>query len=235
MLEGVAGRRGGRGRTALKMAAPVAVIGACYALLALVPRDRLGSTERLLDLAQQLGAWGPLLLVLSLMLRPLLLLPGSPFTAVAGMLWGAVLGTGLSLAGSALSALVVITIGQRLLSRLLLRWVRVDRELLAEVARRHDFVYALVFALTPIGQDVSLLLAAGAGARRSRLVFGSVLGNVPGTIAVAMFGEALARGRPLMIALTVLCWIASSFGAILLARRIWSALAPVRRRRGAPG
>ncbi len=230
MIEGVADRTGSRAWTALKLVAPLALVGAGFALVKLALRHRAISTESLLDLAQQLGAWGPLLLVFSLALRPLLLLPGSPFTAVAGMLWGASAGTGLSLAGSALSAMVVIAVGQRLLSRLLLRWARVDRELLAEVARKHDFVYALVFALTPIGQDLSLLIAAGAGARRSRLVFGSVLGNIPGTVAVAMFGNALVKGQPMVIALTIACWVASSVGAVLIARRIWSSLAPVRAR-----
>ncbi|MGC4113897.1 MAG: VTT domain-containing protein [Myxococcales bacterium] len=183
----------------------------------------------------KVGVLGPAIFVALLAVRPVLLLPGQAFSALAGVLWGTFEGAALSLVGAALGMVVVTTLGRRLLRRPVARLAGERREELAKVAAHHDFTYALLITLNPLlPTDVCVALGAGAGGRRGRLVLGAVAGSIPGTVATAAFGSALSRGEPVLVTLSVAGVVVSVVGGALLARAIGRELrepAPA----GAPG
>jgi uncharacterized membrane protein YdjX (TVP38/TMEM64 family) len=160
-----------------------------------------------------------------LAVRPVLLLPGQAFAALAGVLWGTLRGSALALLGAALAMWLVTTLGRRLLRRRLGRLAGERRDEWARVARRHDLAYAALVTLNPLlPTDLCMALGSGAGARRGRLVAGAVLGSVPGTIAAAALGSAASREEPVLGALSLLGLAVSLVGGALLARKAWGEL-----------
>ncbi len=215
---------------ALKVGLPLVCTVISLAIVKMVASRELLGPEDISKVLTRLGPVAPLVFVLALGVRPVTLLPGQAFTAMAGMLWGTFWGTTLSLVGSGLSAAVVLWLGGRLLRRPLARWSGENREALAEAARRNSFLYGAVVTLNPLlPTDVSLALGAGAGARLGRLAAGAIIGTIPGTLTTAMFGSALTDDRPWALALSIAGMVASLIGGALIARSVWRSIQRNRR------
>ncbi len=215
---------GRRARIAAQVAVPCACTLASLVLVkAALSPELVG--ERAAALLARAGDLGPALFVALLAVRPVLLLPGQAFAALAGVLWGTLRGSALALLGAALAMWLVTTLGRRLLRRRLGRLAGERRDEWARVARRHDLAYAALVTLNPLlPTDLCMALGSGAGARRGRLVAGAVLGSVPGTIAAAALGSAASREEPVLGALSLLGLAVSLVGGALLARKAWGEL-----------
>ncbi len=214
-------------RRALKLALPILCTVATLGAVKIVAQSHLIAPGRIAPLIAGLGIWAPALFLAALVVRPILLLPGQAFAAAAGMLFGVSWGSLLCVAGSALSALLVIGLGRRLLGRRLARWSGVDRDELARVARRHDSVCGALVTLNPLlPSDLCLALAAGAGARPWRLAVGASLGTIPGTVATALYGSAVVKDAPWALALGLSGIAASIVGGALLGRSALRELKP---------
>lgn len=121
----------------------------------------------------------------------------------------------------------VTTLGRRFVRRPIERWAGKQSAELSRLAARRDFLYATLATLNPfLPTDVCIALGAGAGGRRSRLVLGAVLGSIPGTLATAYLGGAVAKDQPAIIAVSLAGMVASLVGGALLARSIWRVLTP---------
>jgi uncharacterized membrane protein YdjX (TVP38/TMEM64 family) len=218
-------------RTALKIGIPVFCTLASLAMFKLLANRSIFNPNQIAPLLARAGAWGPLVFLLGLTVRPMVLLPSQIFAAIAGMLWGYPMGTGLCSAGSVLSTLVVAFAGRRFLKRPLRRWTGANCGELQRVAKRHDLVFAVLVTMNPLfPSDVCLALAAGSGARVWRLILGALMGSVPATITTALFGSALAGGKPLVLAMSLGGIGLSLAGGAWIGTNLWRAL-----RRGAPG
>ncbi|HEY3445648.1 MAG TPA: VTT domain-containing protein [Myxococcales bacterium] len=222
-------RQGGPGwARRAKVAGQIAVPFACTLVTlwlvktALSP-DLVGAPAA--ALLAQVGVYGPALFVALLAVRPVLLLPGQAFAALAGVLWGTLEGSALALVGAVLAMVLVTTLGRRLLRRPIARLAGEHRDELARVAANHDLAYAFLITLNPLlPTDVCVALGSGAGGRRGRLVLGAILGSVPGTVATAAFGSAVSRDEPVLVALSLVGIAGSVVGGALLARSIWREL-----------
>ena len=206
-------------RRALRLTLPVVCTLSTLAAVKLVAQGNLIAPGRIAPLMAGLGIWAPALFLAALAIRPLLFLPGQAFAAAAGMLFGVSWGSLLCVAGSGLSALVVIGLGRRLLGRRLARWSGVDRDELARAARRHDSFFGALVTLNPLlPSDLCLALAAGAGARPWRLAVGASIGTIPGTVATALYGSAVIKDAPWALALGLSGIAASIVGGALIGR-----------------
>ncbi|MBI5546567.1 MAG: TVP38/TMEM64 family protein [Deltaproteobacteria bacterium] len=173
-----------------------------------------------------LGLWGPVLFLAALSVRPLLLLPAQAFAAAAGVVWGGAWGTVLVVAGSVLAMELVTLLGRRLLRTPIRRLAGKRAAALADLAGRRDFVYAVLASLNPLlPTDLCIAVGAAAGGRRHRLVLGTVLGSIPGTVATAYLGRAVVEGKALIIALSAAGLAASVAGGIWFGRSLRRALA----------
>jgi uncharacterized membrane protein YdjX (TVP38/TMEM64 family) len=169
------------------------------------------------------GAWAPLLFVALQALVTITPLPRTVFTVAAGVLFGALWGLLLTIIGTAFAALaaygLVRWVGGPLVARHEHRpgftWVRsrLDRSgLLAMVSLR-------LLPMVPFS-----VLNYAAGVAKVRLVpylVGTVLGVLPGTVAIVVLGDAVTGGdvHPALFTVSVAGAALGLTGAAIAARR----------------
>jgi uncharacterized membrane protein YdjX (TVP38/TMEM64 family) len=169
------------------------------------------------------GVWAPLLFVLFSGAVTVTPVPRTVFTVAAGVLFGSVLGVLLAVAGTTLAAvaafwLVRLVAGpfvERHAHRAGIAWVR--RRL-----ARNGLLAVASLRLIPMVPFAVLNYAAGlSGVRFVPYVLGTVIGILPGTVAVVVLGDAAIGGtpHPVLLAVSVVCGLVGAAGAVLAARR----------------
>ncbi|MBS2029113.1 MAG: TVP38/TMEM64 family protein [Deltaproteobacteria bacterium] len=204
----------------LKLLAPVlaSVLGLCTLKL-LDPH--LVSRQALLHALRPLGPWTPLAYLGLLTIRPVTLLPGQILTALGGVLFGGWKGALYAMLGSWFASSLTFFLGRKFGTRFIRKAVA-NPDALERAAKENDFLFALVFTLSPVvPTDPILAIAASAGGSYWRTMAGTLLGIIPGTIATAYFGTALSAGHPWVIALTVAGWLVSAVGGVWVGLRVY--------------
>ncbi|MBW0136209.1 TVP38/TMEM64 family protein [Pseudonocardia abyssalis] len=169
------------------------------------------------------GVWAPLLFVLFSGAVTVTPVPRTVFTVAAGVLFGSVTGVLLAVAGTTLAAaaafwlvrLLGATFVERHAHRRGVTWVRARLD-------RSGLLAVLSLRLIPMVPFAVLNYAAGlSGVRFVPYVLGTVLGILPGTVAVVVLGDAVTGGSPHPVLLTVslVCGLLGIGGALLAARR----------------
>jgi uncharacterized membrane protein YdjX (TVP38/TMEM64 family) len=210
------------------------VVGGLAALVALAVALFLLRDTGLPDLrrtVQSAGLWAPLLFVLLQAVVTVSPVPRTFFTVAAGVLFGSISGLLLTVTGTALAAagafwlarLLGGRIAERYARRPLVAWVRarLDRSgLLAMVSLR--LIPAVPFSVLNYASGVS-------GVRFPPFVLGTVLGVLPGTVAVVVLGDAAVGGNPhpAMFAVSLVCGLLGLAGSVLAARRVPAPAGPV--------
>jgi uncharacterized membrane protein YdjX (TVP38/TMEM64 family) len=169
------------------------------------------------------GAWAPVLFVLlsgALTVAPV---PRTVFTVAAGVLFGSVVGVLLAVAGTTLAAVLAFWLVRLVGGRFVAR--HVHRPGVAWVRRRLDrsgLLAVLSLRLIPMVPFSVLNYAAGlSGVRFAPYVLGTVLGILPGTVAVVVLGDAVTGGEPhpALLAVSAVCGLVGLAGAVVAARR----------------
>jgi uncharacterized membrane protein YdjX (TVP38/TMEM64 family) len=208
----------------LRVLAPVLVSIGGLVMLRLLGRDFLDQA-RLRELLEPLGEAAPIAFVAILVVRPLLLLPGQLFTAVGGMVFGALPATLYSLLGSFLGTVLLFLLARKLGGRPMRRLAGGHYQSLKKVARKHDFLFALISCINPLfPTDVMLAAAAASGARFWPSVAGMMVGTLPGTFLTAQFGSGLAQGKPLLTLVSAAGMVVSLVAGAYLGLRIYREL-----------
>jgi uncharacterized membrane protein YdjX (TVP38/TMEM64 family) len=148
--------------------------------------------ESVQELVASAGWAGPVVFVLAYAIGTVALVPGAPMTALAGVLFGPLAGTGLVLIGATAGATAAF-----LLSRRLGR-TRIQRFLGPRLTRadgwleRRGFAAMLGLRLAPLVPFSVLNYAAGLSRVPARAyVSATALGIVPGSFAYASLGGTL--------------------------------------------
>ena len=153
--------------------------------------------EGLRRAADHLGWWGPVLIVLLGLILPQLFLPRWPVAFTAGVLYGVVEGTLLSLAvcvaGAwlqfALARTVFASVGERTRAR------PVFRRLAEDPSRQ--FGSLLLLRLFPLSNSSATnLLAGGMGIRHSVFLGSAFLGMLPSTVMFVSWGKLIKKPDP---------------------------------------
>lgn len=169
------------------------------------------------------GVWAPLLFVLLSGVVTVAPVPRTVFTVAAGVLFGSVTGVLLAVAGTTLAATVafwlVRLLGGAFVERHAHRrgvsWVRARLD-------RSGLLAVLSLRLIPMVPFAVLNYAAGlSGVRFVPYVLGTVLGILPGTVAVVVLGDAATGGspHPVLLAVSLVGGLVGVGGALLAARR----------------
>lgn len=169
------------------------------------------------------GAWAPALFVLFSGVVTLTPVPRTVFTVAAGVLFGAVTGVLLAVAGTMLAATaafgLVRLVGGPLVER------HADRRALVWLRARLDRSGVLAVAslrLIPVLPFFVVNYAAGlSGVRLAPYLLGTVSGILPGTVAVVVLGDAAVGGtpHPVLLAVSVAGGLLGLAGAVWAARR----------------
>lgn len=169
------------------------------------------------------GLWAPVLFVLLQGMVTIVPIPRTVFTVAAGVLFGSISGVLLTVAGTTLAATMAFWLVRLLGGGFVERHVRGDR--LAWVRGRLDrsgLLAMVSLRLIPAVPFSVMNYAAGlSGVRFAPFVIGTVLGVLPGTIAIVVLGDAAVGGtpHPAMFAVSVVSGLLGLLGAGLAARR----------------
>jgi uncharacterized membrane protein YdjX (TVP38/TMEM64 family) len=169
------------------------------------------------------GGWAPVLFVLFSGAVTLTPVPRTVFTVAAGVLFGSVTGVPLAVIGTMLAAAaafgLVRLVGGPLVER------HADRRALVWLRARLDRSGLLAVAslrLIPVLPFFVVNYAAGlSGVRLAPYLLGTVLGILPGTVAVVVLGDAAVGGtpHPVLLAVSVAGGLLGLAGAVWAARR----------------
>jgi uncharacterized membrane protein YdjX (TVP38/TMEM64 family) len=203
------------------VAAAVAVLGAVVVGLVAMHWGGVAGVRAQVAAA---GAWAPLLFVLLQAVITITPLPRTVFTVAAGVLFGALWGLVLTITGTTLAALAAYG---------LVRWVggpvverHAHRPGFAWVRARldHSGLLAMVsLRLLPMVPFSVLNYAAGvAGVRVLTFLVSTVIGVLPGTVAIVVLGDAATGGHvhPALFAVSVAGAALGLAGAAIAARRV---------------
>ncbi|MDN5750672.1 MAG: TVP38/TMEM64 family protein [Pseudonocardia sp.] len=169
------------------------------------------------------GIWAPVLFVLLTGAVTVAPVPRTVFTVAAGVLFGSAAGVLLAVAGTVLAAAVsfwlVRLVGARFVARHAHRrgvaWLRARLD-------RRGLLAVLSLRLVPMVPFFALNYAAGlSGVRFGPYVLGTLIGILPGTVAVVVLGDAATGGspHPALLAVSVVCGLLGLGGAALAAGR----------------
>lgn len=185
--------------------------------------DRTQALAPVLAAVRDAGIWAPALFVLLQVVATTAPVPRTVFTVAAGVLFGSVWGAlvaVLATAGAAIVAFWLVRLGTaRVLARI------ADRRAMAWVRERVEHrgtLAVLSLRLLPIVPFPVLNYAAGAsGVRFLPYLLGTVLGVLPGTLAVVLLSDAVVGGAPdpRLLVMTVVCTALGTAGVLLASRR----------------
>ncbi len=175
------------------------------------------------ELVAAAGWWAPVVFLLLYGTVTVVPVPRTVLTVTAGVLFGSVLGVLLAVAGTVLAAALAFGLVRLLGARVVERFA--DHRVLVAVRRRLDRSGLLAVAslrLIPALPFSAVNYAAGlSGVRFAPYAAGTLLGILPGTVAVVVLGDAVAGGspHPALIAVSVVCGAVGAAGALVAARR----------------
>ncbi|GAA5174450.1 TVP38/TMEM64 family protein [Pseudonocardia eucalypti] len=195
-----------------------ALVLACVAAALLTP---VPGPARLRELAEATGPAMPLVFFAVYALCVTFPMPRTAFSLASGLLLGNALGVLVAMAGTALAALLGFLLARRLRGDLMLRYR--DRLPVQAVDQRITASGALGITslrLIPVIPFAPLSYCCGVSSVRLRpYLVGSVVGSLPGTVAVVTLGDALAGSTPLpLVACYAACALLGGVGVYRMAR-----------------
>jgi uncharacterized membrane protein YdjX (TVP38/TMEM64 family) len=182
-----------------------AIVVATVILVALALLVPLPTAIQLRDWARSLGPWFPLAFLAAHVVVTVLPFPRTAFTLAAGLLFGPLLGVGIALIASTLSAVIAMFLVRAAGWQLdrLVRHPRVDA--LNRRLEQRGWLTVLSMRMIPVVPFSMLNYAAGACATRVLpYTLATLLGLLPGTAAIVIFGDALTGNvSPLLLLISV--------------------------------
>lgn len=214
-----------RGRVLLVLSSRWFRLGVLAALVvvavALTVRGDVVGIDGLRAAVDRAGWAGPVVLAGLYAIAATLLVPASPFTIAAGVLFGPVLGTLTALVGATLGATGAFLLGRSLGRDAVAAFGGRPLERIDRALAQRGFVALLIVRLVPLFPFNLVNVAAGVTGLRLRVfVLATAVGIVPGTVAFAALGGTIDDPTsPAFIAALAL-FVVVTVGAGLMARRL---------------
>ncbi|MDT7703470.1 MAG: hypothetical protein QOJ30_5795 [Pseudonocardiales bacterium] len=197
----------------------VAVIAAAVLVARVYGVPGVADLQRL---TTEAGIWAPLLFVGLQAAVTVTPVPRTVFTLAAGLLFGSALGIVLTLAGTTLAALLAFVLVRMTGGRLVERYARGSAARWARIRLDHHGVLAVAsMRLVPaIPFSVLNYLCGLSAVRFWPYLVGTVVGIVPGTVAIVVLGDAVTgRPSPALIVVSLICGLVGAAGIVVAARR----------------
>ncbi len=150
--------------------------------------------ERVARLAEELGVWGPVLIIAVGTFSPLLFLPRAPLAFVSGLLYGITWGTLLATFASTLGAWLNFWLAKTLLAPAADRLRRTSALGRLNVPPDKEFLVIFIIRAVPISNFVVTNLIAGAlKMRTGGYLLATFLGMLPTSLMYAAWGKLLKQ------------------------------------------
>ncbi|MGD9792069.1 MAG: TVP38/TMEM64 family protein [Acidimicrobiia bacterium] len=174
-----------RSRSILRLSGGVAV----FVAMAVIASRYGSDTSRRLEESVRSHWWGPVLFVVVAALLIVLAVPGSLNTIAAGAIYGPVLGASIAVLAASVGATAAFVIGRRFGRSSVARLLGPRSAALDERLGHTTWRGLLTLRLLPIVPFNLLNYAAGLTSMSTRAyVAGTVIGIIPGTVALASVG-----------------------------------------------
>lgn len=196
------------------------------ALLFLIARAYgLGVVPRLDDLRRVVGETGPWAPVVFVGLQVLLNVPPFPrtvFTVAAGVLFGSVWGMALTLLGTSIAAVLAFFLVRYTGARLVRRYAAHPKSVWVRRRLDHHGTLAVTsLRLIPMVPFAALNYLSGlSSVRFGPYLLGTVIGSIPGTLAIVVLGDAATGDVPAgLLPVSIACAVVGLVGVVVAARR----------------
>ncbi len=169
-------------------------------------------SEKLKNLINDLGVWGPFAYVSNYSFRSLLLFPASVLTVIAGMLFGPYLGMLLTVIGENISANVSFILGRYFGSDFLRRFsskIKIINRIECKF-QKNGFVAVLTMRLMFLPFDLVGYSSGVCNIRQRDFALGTFLGTIPGLATFVLLGSSVTDLKNLYFSGISFC-----FGLIL--------------------
>lgn len=201
----------------LVLVASLVVLGARAYGFSVVPQF-----GELREVVESTGAWGPVAFVLLQVLLNVPPLPRTVFTVSAGVLFGAVAGTAITLVATALAAVVAFALVRLTGGRLIARYAEHPRAVWVRRRLDHHGTLAVTsLRLIPMVPFAAMNYLSGLSQVRFRAyLVGTVIGSAPSTIAIVALGDAVTgHVSPSLLVVSATCAVLGLGGVVLAARK----------------
>jgi uncharacterized membrane protein YdjX (TVP38/TMEM64 family) len=168
------------------------------------------------------GAAAPALMFLTYVVATLVPIPRTVFSLASGLLLGPVVGVAIAVTATAVSGLLSFalarTVGRRMVAR------HLDRAAVRAVNQRltgGGWLAVTSIRLIPVAPFLPVNYACGISSIRFwPYLAGTMLGSLPGTVAVVVLGDTLTGSTPpALLAISAACAVAGAAGLWFAIRR----------------
>lgn len=164
-------------------------------------------TERIRAWVASFGIWSPLIFIILYAVSLPLLIPASPFSVVAGGLFGLYLGTLYTILGATLGASLAFLLARFLGKSFIKSYLEEKFSTIKKINNKLEdfgFTTILLVRLIPIFPFTASSFAFGLTKMKfSHFFFGTLLGSLPGTFAYVSLGSGLATFNFTQLAIVV--------------------------------
>ena len=177
----------------------------------------LSDPEQVRTWVEQLGAWGPVAIILLEMTQALLApIPGQAIEAVSGYLYGPWLGTLYPMIGMVIGSSIIFSLSRRFGRPLVIRLVgKQSMARMDDLVRRGGALFFFLIWLLPFAPDDLACVAAGLTPMPFRQFFVLMtLGRLPGVFVSVLVGANVSRIQPAW-------WVVLFVGIALAAVVFW--------------
>jgi uncharacterized membrane protein YdjX (TVP38/TMEM64 family) len=177
----------------------------------------LSDPEQVRVWVEQLGAWGPVAILLLEMIQALLApIPGQAIEAVSGYLYGPWLGTLFPLIGMVIGSFITFSLARRFGRPLVIRMIgRQSMARMDDLVRRGGALFFFLIWLLPFAPDDLACVAAGLTPMPARqFLILMTLGRLPGVFVSVLVGANVSRIQPIW-------WVLLFAGIALAAVVFW--------------
>ncbi|WP_130288950.1 TVP38/TMEM64 family protein [Pseudonocardia sediminis] len=185
----------------------------------------IGVVPHLDDLRRVVAETGPWAPVVFVALQVLLNVPPFPrtvFTVAAGVLFGSVWGLFLTLLGTSIAAVLAFLLVRYTGARLVRRYAEHPKAVWVRRRLDHHGTLAVTsLRLIPMVPFAALNYLSGLSAVRFMpYLTGTVLGSIPGTVAIVVLGDAVTgEVPPELLTTSIVCAVVGLAGVVVAARR----------------
>lgn len=200
----------------------IAVVAVLTALWKFTPLADWITADRIISLANDFASrpWAPLMVLLAYTPACLVLFPRPLITLFAVLAFGLAPGLSLALGGILIAALVTYYIGRRMDRARVRRFAGPKLNRVSELLRTRGLLAVTALRIVPVAPfAVGGLVAGAIRVKLWHYALGTLLGMLPGTLAMSMFGNQLEQGLrdPSLISYWVVAGALAALIAVFLA------------------
>jgi uncharacterized membrane protein YdjX (TVP38/TMEM64 family) len=179
----------------IRLLPPIFLIIVIFIVLRLLNVDFSNiSEEKFKAWVESFGAWGIIIYILIYVFRPLIFFPAGVLSAVAGIIWGPIIGFLYLQIAANISSTIEFLTARYFAEDLIAKYLEKKMSFLDERIKEHGFLTVLLVRLIPnVAWDIQNFSLGLTKVRFKDYFFATLIGIMPGSFAFVFFGASLIK------------------------------------------